>query len=985
MGNFVRIAGVLFASLVLVPVAVLAQGTASIGGVVRDASGAVLPGVTVEASSPALIEKARTVITDGSGQYKIEQLRPGLYTVTFTLTGFNGVRREGIELAGSFAANVNSELKVGAVEETITVTAESPLVDVQSATKQRVLSNEVLTDIPTGRTQFAAATLIAGMNLNNQDVGGTNIINTTGGSMTIHGSSGNDQRVMIDGMSTANSEIAGNASNFLPNFGSVQEMAVDYSSGTADQATGGVRINMIPREGGNVFKGSMFATGVNSSFQGDNYTQALKDRGLRTPNSIKLQYDFNPGFGGPLKENKVWFYWSGRWVKTANYVGGMFANLNAGKPNVYEYAPDPDQRGVNNAFQRSVNLRLTWQANLKNKFSVFADDQGRCQCAIVTATQAPEAATSIQYPIQRMVTAAWTSPVSNRVLLEARFGFRNENYAYYPTPAGDPRLQLIPVSDSGGLIPGLLYHGPGLGVATQPYQNTNGRNYEITGSLSYVTGTHALKTGISNTTILRDESISDNDYHVSYIFNSPSNPYVPTPIQIQQRTTPYQKFQRQPLGLGLFVQDKWTLNRLTLNLGLRLDVLRIYIPAQHLGPALLVPTRNIDLPETQVGHFQDLTPRMAAVYDLFGDGKSAVKVSLSKYVIAQGVQGAYGDQLAPVNRLANFVNRNWTDNNRNFVPDCDLTNVNAQSPTTTGSIDTCGAMLDRNFGSATPSTTINPDAIAGFGVRPYNWEFAAGIQQQVLPRMSVDIGYFRRWFGNFSVVDNRALGSLADDFGTLQRRGAARRPPARRRRLHDRQPVQHQHQPGRADRQLLHARQRLRQADPAVERHGPHGERAARRRRAAAGRRQHRTPDHRQLRDPRQGAGSKRRGEPDRGALLPPAAELPDPGEIPGIVSAAEDRRADQRDVPEHSRAANLREPGAEQRRGAAVARPAPGGRRNGDGEPGAAGDDLRGPAQPTGFAVLETPEIRQVADVAQSRPLQRVQRRHRAGGERDL
>jgi hypothetical protein len=111
----------------------------------------------------------------------------------------------------------------------------------------------------------------------------------------------------------------------------------------------------------------------------------------------------------------------------------------------------------------------------------------------ITATQAPEAATLIKYPIQRMVTAAWTSPVSNRVLLEARFGFRNENYAYYPTPAGDPKLKLIPVSDQGGLIPGLLYHGPGLGVATQPYQNTNGRNYEATGSMSYVTGTHASR------------------------------------------------------------------------------------------------------------------------------------------------------------------------------------------------------------------------------------------------------------------------------------------------------------------------------------------------------------------------------------------------------------------------------------------------------------------------------------------------------------
>ena len=153
--------------------------------------------------------------------------------MTFTLTGFSTVKRESLELSGSFAATVNAELRVGAVEETITVSAESPLVDVQSAARQRVISSEELTDIPTGRTQFTAATLIPGMNLSNQDVGGTNIINTTGGAITAHGSNGNDQRVMIDGLSTANAELAGNASNFLPNFGSVQEVAVDYSSGTA--------------------------------------------------------------------------------------------------------------------------------------------------------------------------------------------------------------------------------------------------------------------------------------------------------------------------------------------------------------------------------------------------------------------------------------------------------------------------------------------------------------------------------------------------------------------------------------------------------------------------------------------------------------------------------------------------------------------------------------------------------------------------------
>jgi hypothetical protein len=361
-------------SLVVVMAPSLAFAQASIAGTVKDPSGAVLPGATVEAASPTLIEKVRTAVTDGSGQYKIENLRPGTYSVTFALTGFSTVKRDGIELAGSFSATVNAEMKIGSVEETITVSGESPIVDVQSGNRQKTLSQDVLTGLPTGRTQFTAATLIPGMNLNNQDVGGTNIINTTGGSMTIHGSNANDQRVMIDGLSTANSELAGQASNFLPNMGSTQEMSVDYSSGTADQMTGGVRINMIPRDGGNTFRGSIFGTGATSGFQADNYDQSLKDRGLRTPNSVKSNYDFNPGFGGPLKENTVWFYGSARWVKTQNYVGGMFVNKNAGIQNVWTYDPDLNNPAYLNATQRSVNLRVTWQIDTKNKLSLFADD-----------------------------------------------------------------------------------------------------------------------------------------------------------------------------------------------------------------------------------------------------------------------------------------------------------------------------------------------------------------------------------------------------------------------------------------------------------------------------------------------------------------------------------------------------------------------------------------------------------------------------------
>ena len=164
--------GVVLSCLVLLPAAAFAQ--AGIAGNVKDSSGAVLPGVTVEAASPALIEKTRSVVTDGGGNYKIENVRPGTYSVTFTLPGFNTVKREGIELAGSFVATVNADMKVGAIEETITVTGETPIVDIQSTARQQVLNKDVIEAIPTGRSYSALGVLLPGVNSNAQDVGGQN-------------------------------------------------------------------------------------------------------------------------------------------------------------------------------------------------------------------------------------------------------------------------------------------------------------------------------------------------------------------------------------------------------------------------------------------------------------------------------------------------------------------------------------------------------------------------------------------------------------------------------------------------------------------------------------------------------------------------------------------------------------------------------------------------------------------------------------------
>ena len=728
-----------------------AQATASIAGTVVDASGALLPGVTVEASSPALIEKVRSVVSDGTGQYRIEQLRPGTYTVTFTLTGFSTVRREGVELAGSFAATVNAELKLGSVEETITVQGDSPVVDIQSSQRQRVIDQELLVAIPTGRTPQVAAFLIPGVNLSNVDVGGTNIINTTGGSMSIHGGRVDDTRLLIDGITIANTEGTGWSANMLPNMGSTQEVSVDYSSVTAESITGGLQINMIPKTGGNSYSGTLFATAVNSAFEGSNTNDDLVARGLRTPNSLKLQYDVNPGLGGPVKEDKLWFYTSARFTRQANYIGGLFQNLNAWDITKWAYVPDEAQRAYSNATEESINLRMTWQVNPKNKFSGFYDQHWRCQCRTTAAAVSQEAAHELEYPISDLTSIAWTATPSNRVLVEARWGVRREEYAYSPHNEEDPNHLLIPVIEQGGLIPGLLYRGGGLQNATQAYQRTLGVSMPSSAAMSYVTGSHSAKVGFYNVTAQRTSRVLDNASHLTYRFNNG------VPNQLTERATPLYRAERQKLDLGIYVQDKWTMRRLTLSGGLRFDNFQSYFPEQTLVPGPLVPNRSVTFPKTDMANWKDIVPRFGTVYDVRGDGKTALKASINKYVTAQGLQGTYGDTANPVNRMANIVTRTWTDGNRNFIPDCDLTSVAAQDFRASGG-DLCGVVSDTNFGKQTLSLNYNPDVLNGWGSRPYQWEFSTSVQHELRSRLSIDVGYFRRWFGNFGITDNLSLG-----------------------------------------------------------------------------------------------------------------------------------------------------------------------------------------------------------------------------------
>ena len=432
---------IVIALFALLPSAAHAQ--ASITGVVKDSSGAVLPGVTVEASSPALIEKVRSAVTDESGRYRIVDLRPGTYTVNFALTGFQSVRREGVELPGTFTATVDADLKVGSIEETITVTGDSPIVDVQSIRRQTVLDNDIISSIPATRSYNSLMQLMP----NTVTQGGAAMDTQVVPGMVVFGGAGgrsNEGRVNVDGISVGSAFNGAGVSSYIADVGNAREVTMITSGGLGEAEGGGPALNIVPKEGGNTVRGSFYAAGVTEGMIGSNYTDELRTRGLTTPGETRKVWDFNLGVGGPIKSDRVWFFGTYRDEGSERSVPGMFANANAGDPTKWTYVADRSRPAVNAASYRMMSMRITAQATPKNKFAVFWDEQKPCEggaaagfsgsaCRTSTndlvyggstaaptpsasATLAPETAAYRDYG-NRVYQAKWTAPSSNKLLL----------------------------------------------------------------------------------------------------------------------------------------------------------------------------------------------------------------------------------------------------------------------------------------------------------------------------------------------------------------------------------------------------------------------------------------------------------------------------------------------------------------------------------------------------------------------------------------
>jgi hypothetical protein len=726
--------------MVLVADAAYAQG--SIVGVVRDTSGAVLPGVTVEAASPALIEKVRSVVTDGTGQYQIVSLAAGTYSVTYTLPGFNTIKRDGIELTGSFTAKVDAEMRVGAVEETITVTGEAPVVDVQSPRQQRVVGREILDTIPVGRSAIDYAALIPGVSSSNRDVGGSAVLVHVIRTATVHG--GGYQVILRNGVMQAGQ--AGNEQNTPANLNpsSAREVVVDTASTGAEYAQNGVRINVIPREGANTFSGVMFANYATSAMQSDNFSEKLKAAGLLQPNTFKHAHDLNPGFGGPLKQDKAWFYVSVRQYAFAAYTGGVFYNLNANNPNAWTYEPDLSRQAYNHSLQNDGQLRLTWQATEKNKIGIsWQESPATFDPNETNAETSPDGSSIRTWPVQRQGQVDWSSPVTNRILFEAGGNFIRETSFIKDPPGLNPAMIRVVEQSTG-----LGYRAPEVNRPSPRF------TVHLAGAASYITGTHQLKLGFHHTNGRNTMGNGlVNGQPVSYRFNNG------VPNRITQTAFPIESTTKTRHNFGLYLQDKWTIQRLTATYGGRFDYYSGGWAEDHVGPAPLAPTRNLTFPAATSVTWKDLTPHLGAVYDLFGTGRTALKVSLKKGLEGVDARTNVVQGQAPINRLVNSTTRSWNDANRDFVPDCNLLNPAANGE--------CGALADQNFGSSTLGATFDPDLVRGWGKRGYNWEFSAIVQQEIQARTSLDVGYFRRAFGNQRFTDNRANPLSAFDFFDL--------------------------------------------------------------------------------------------------------------------------------------------------------------------------------------------------------------------------
>ena len=663
---------------------------------------------------------------------------------------------------------MDAELRVGGVQETITVTGETPVVDVQSTRREVTLDNETMRSLPSVRSYSYLLNTVPGVVSNNNNVNTGPVFAI----FPVHGGRGVESRLTVDGLNISNPPGGNQPPNFTADIANAAEVTMTTSGGLGELETAGLTMNIVPKQGGNQLSGLLFVSGFSEGMQSDNFTDELQARGATQPNPVYHVYDVNTSIGGPIVRDRLWYYMSLRWQGQRQNTLNVYYNQNAGNATAFTYSPDLNKPAFSDRTWENYTPRITWQASQRHKFTFSWDEQPVCRSCTGTTSltgspnfifpTSPEADGHGEFSPQRIQQARWSSPLTSKLLLEAGFGTTYYQWGGREVDPNPTRDLVQVVNFTQTIAPGVT---SALRYRSQSWLNNKTRGSTWQATASYITGSHSMKFGYQGNYWRDDREMHVNSQSLGYqAVSIPGLDFFPLSIQAVHQPVRGERSGDADVVLRAGSVDHQPADSPG-SAPLRSPV--ELVPGAGRTSRPILPGRHVRAHRWRHRLQRHHTAHGSSAYDMFGNGKTALKVSLGKYLEGASVSNlAYNSN--PALRIpfggglcSGFggidnpcVSRGWFDANFNNTPDCVLTN-----PLENGE---CGQIDNLQFGSNQPvGARFDPELFSGWGRRPSDWAFGVSVQQEIFPRASVEVGYYRRSFTMFTTggttTDNLAI------------------------------------------------------------------------------------------------------------------------------------------------------------------------------------------------------------------------------------